>query len=345
MRRDARALLTFSALNLLITAVLLLSPHRGVPRAYLSAPCTKTRVEDHLDGGILRAKRTCSDEPSILILTLTRDALSWGQNDGESRRSVYDHLQMIRDTGLDLRDVSLGLLTNDEQEYHLFKEATLDVPFASTTIYLHPGYSNTSTDRENRHGNEIQHARRSEVARLRNYLMLEVLKDESHIVWFDADVYRLSPGLIQAMIAHASRPDVGAITTRCTKHGMGDYDLNAWSGRRKVPTAEQLAALDAGGDYYVPSDDEGMKHVGDLVKNASNEDLVPLDSVGATSLYIRADLVRQGIAFPSVFAVGATWQREGWDGIESEGICFLARPLGKGCFVMGGDWEVQHTDS
>jgi hypothetical protein len=47
---------------------------------------------------------------------------------------------------------------------------------------------------------------------------------------------------------------------------------------------------------------------------------------------MRADLVRQGLTFATSYLVGTDWQAEGWDGIESEGLCITARTLGSGCW-------------
>ena len=34
------------------------------------------------------------------------------------------------------------------------------------------------------------------------------------------------------------------------------------------------------------------------------------------------------------YVVGANWHEDGWDGIESEGICVLARQMGFTCWGM-----------
>jgi hypothetical protein len=42
------------------------------------------------------------------------------------------------------------------------------------------------------------------------------LRDESHIIWLDVDIYRMSP---RAMIAHSSDPKLGLVIALCN---LGD---------------------------------------------------------------------------------------------------------------------------
>jgi hypothetical protein len=106
---------------------------------------------------------------------------------------------VIREAELEFNTVSFRLLTHDKQQDHELKEATRDGPFARTSIYLHPGYAaNETTNRDERHDDASQKARRGEIARLRNYLMLRTLRHETDILWLDADIYRLSPGIVPA---------------------------------------------------------------------------------------------------------------------------------------------------
>jgi len=167
----------------------------------------------------------------------------------------------------------------------------------------------------------MQSARRAELAKLRNYLMLKSLHDERHIIWLDADVYDMDEGIVQRMVTISNdREDVGIITARCSEGGNPNYDLNAWAGTRENP-----------------------QHVTDLLVNSTDDDLLPLTAVGATLLYIRASLVRRGVNFPYHDVVGTRWGENGNDGLESEGICYQARGLkGGGCFLLGGSWHVKH---
>ena len=170
--------------------------------------------------------------------------------------------------------------------------------------------------------------------------MLRTLRNEQHVLWLDADVYWLTPGIIQKMIQHSqAKPgNVGMITARCVQGNNKDYDRNAWAGPRLTPTPAQAT------DHFVPQATTHTKFLEQLVSNTSEDDLVHLDSVGGTILYMAADMVRQGLTFPVFNAVGTLWDtREGWDGIETEGLCYIAKSLGFGCFGLGGGWHVKHT--
>ena len=70
-----------------------------------------------------------------------------------------------------------------------------------------------------------------------------------------------------------------------------------------------------------------------------------MDSVGGTILYIRANLIREGVVFPHFNIVGTTWEQAGWVGVETEGLCYMAKGLvGGGCYVLGGKHHVRHSD-
>ncbi len=66
----------------------------------------------------------------------------------------------------------------------------------------------------------------------------------------------------------------------------------------------------------------------------STEPFVQLDSVGATVLFVKANVHREGALFSVTPVVGAEWGHEGYDGLESEGLCFLAKALGYKCWAM-----------
>lgn len=59
-----------------------------------------------------------------------------------------------------------------------------------------------------------------------------------------------------------------------------------------------------------------------------------LSSVGGTMLWVRADVHRDGVVFPVANVVGAEWTRQGYLGLETEGICWMANFLGYKCWGM-----------
>ncbi|TRX89765.1 hypothetical protein FHL15_009355 [Xylaria flabelliformis] len=314
------------------------------------------------DGTLLFHRQTVENSsPDVLILVLAQDADSWSKDYVSTRRNIYDFLDLLVSTNLDFTKVTLGLMTSSREEYDKAVKATERFPFARVALYFREeeGPKIAFADRHKAH---VQHQRRARVATLRNYLMLRTLRDEEHLVWVDPDIVEISPGIVQTMMKHAEKhKGVGIMTALCTQTRAHNYDKSAWAFRRQ--TVDNLMTTDDDGnkttttlDVMGPvADDQlsaavkqlGERHVyvNELIENTHDDDLLHLDSVGATILYIRAHLVRQGITFPASNVVGTTWSHDGWSGIESEGICYLASQLeGGGCFVLGGSHHVRHAD-
>ncbi|KAI0133003.1 Anp1-domain-containing protein [Xylariales sp. AK1849] len=301
-------------------------------------------------GGTLRdgshyIERELSDtNPEALILVLNRDQYSWSKDFRSTDRSIYDFLDLLITTGVDFTTVSLGMMTSSRDEFLDMERATASLPFARTSIYFQANDGPEFSYSE-RHSPAVQRERRAEIARLRNYLMLRSLMDEQHIIWVDADVVEFSKGILQTILALAEqRDDVGLMTARCQQHLIENYDKNAWAYDRNVP----LLLSSVSDDERNEAVDQlvGTRHyVDELTHNTSDSDLLSLDSVGGTLLYIRAELVRQGLVFPTYNVIGTTWSQEGWVGIETEGICYAASHFRGGrCFVLGGSHHVRHAD-
>lgn len=288
----------------------------------------------------------------ILLLVLTKDASSWASDFRSSQRSVYDFLDLLSATELDLSNVALGLLTSSREEYETLKTATSRFPFARTSILYRSSRANGSDSEaavtyQSRHDPAVQLQRRSVIAGLRNYLMLRALDDESHIIWLDADVVEVSPNTLQAMLAHgAADRNAGIITARCGQNQMDNYDKNAW----KLADADETPHLqtnvaDADRGKAIEDLVATRRYVPTLLNGTSDDSLIPLDSVGGTLLYIRAALVMQGLVFPTMNVVGTTWSHYGWIGVETEGLCYAAKALPGGrCFVLGGNHWTRHAD-
>ncbi|KAI1101491.1 glycosyltransferase family 62 protein [Jackrogersella minutella] len=301
------------------------------------------------DGTVFYHQHIVNTNPDVLILVLTRDEHSWSRDFRSTRRTVYDFMDMILSTDLDLTRVSLGLMTSSKEEFEATKAAIMPLPFARVALYYREndgGGAAAQIPYEDRHKDEYQRKRRGLIASARNYLMARALQDEAHVIWVDADIVEFSKGVIQTMIGHAvKREDVGIITALCTQTITANYDKNAWSVNRQVPLLVGPVGdddLNTAADQLV----ETRTYVDELIKGTKDDDILPLDSVGGTILYIKADVVRQGINFPTSYVVGTTWSHEGWVGIESEGICYMASHLdsGGGCFVLGGSHHVRHAD-
>ena len=224
------------------------------------------------------------------------------------------------------------------------------------------------------------------MAKLRNYAMLTSLQQEDNLLWFDADIYALTPSLIATMLGKMSHEKVGILTVRSTlgEDDDSDYDLNAWKGGRTRPNEEERDRLRRDKGSWVANRGEGNnKQMGDLVREREEdlagavdekgvfdpqkarfedvwagdvdqdgfgeggdgvEGCVKLDAVGATVLMTKASVVRQGVVFSMGYMVGLDWGDEGWDAIESEGLCVLARMVGVGCYgLVERRWWSRHS--
>ncbi|KAF2150226.1 glycosyltransferase family 62 protein [Myriangium duriaei CBS 260.36] len=300
-------------------------------------------AEVELGANLTRYTRIHSGlQPDLLWLTLTYDDKSRGRLPDEARRNI-SHIHELIAAQYKPERISLGLMTSSMDEYEFYKESVQDSDYAKVTIFRHPGFrAGPFVDRAQGHDNKVQKDRRAEMAKLRNYLMLKTLEEEEHIVWLDADVFHIDTGLVDRMIQHTQEQDkYGILTSLCQSGDEGNYDRNAWDGTRKGPRS-----WDLNGDELKAGElkKQGQSLVHELLPGTGDDDLVPLTAIGATILYLRGDLVTQGLNFPHQYTVGTRWMKDGWDGIESEGLCYRGRGLkGGGCAVMGGKWKVRHT--
>ncbi|KAI0097213.1 Anp1-domain-containing protein [Nemania sp. FL0031] len=309
------------------------------------------------DGTVFFHRQTVENSnPETLILVLAQDADSWSKDYLSTRRNIYDFLDLLVSTDLDFTKVTLGLMTSSREEYDKAVKATERFPFARVALYFREEQKPKFAYAD-RHKPTVQRQRRARIASLRNYLMLRALRDEQHLLWVDADIVEISKGIVQTMMGHAGKHrGVGIMTALCSKTRAHNYDKNAWAFRRQLDESVSddgnKTALDIMGPVAddqlsaaVPQLGKHRVYVSELIENTHDNDLLHVDSVGATFLYMRAHLVRQGITFPASNVVGTTWSHDGWYGIETEGICYLASQLeGGGCFVLGGTHHVRHAD-
>jgi peptide chain release factor subunit 1 len=161
---------------------------------------------------------------------------------------------------------------------------------------------------------EIQVERRTILARSRNHLLSHALDDEDWVLWLDVDVVDYPRALIERLLATGR--DI--VQPHCVlEPGGPTFDLNGWR-------------------------DHGRWHMDDL---RSEGDLVELDAVGGTVLFVRADLHRDGLNFPPFpFGLPSPLARPARGGeIETEGLGIMAHAMGHRCWGMPG-LEVLHRD-
>jgi hypothetical protein len=71
----------------------------------------------------------------------------------------------------------------------------------------------------------------------------------------------------------------------------------------------------------------------ELAAEGNADAYAPLDSVGGCTTLVAADVHREGAWFAVNYPIGATWQKDGYDGVESEGLCYVAKALGRSCWL------------
>ncbi|KAG0033313.1 hypothetical protein BGZ81_008783 [Podila clonocystis] len=260
---------------------------------------------------------------NVLILTLVQNSKSWGHG-----RSFLDFMSIVQGFDYPMSNINLGVLASDEKEFEAIVEYIKQLPGDKKNFFHHICVilreKDAGVSREGRKDDNAQRDRRRLIARMRNYLLYSTLRDEDSVLWIDSDMVRVPNDLLRRMID--SGKDVITTATRSGPNG-GFIDLNAWVGERIKPNGEEQALIEQGGTF-VPRP-LNVKFTHEL-----QEEFSELDSVGGTILFVRGEVHREGVAFTTNYVIGAGWKHEGYDGIESEGLCYVAGFLGYKCWGM-----------
>lgn len=280
---------------------------------------------------------------TLLVVVNIASMTSFGPD-----RQFSDLMHVIKSLEYNHSAVSLGFFCGtSELFYHvdnyftnLFEQHTREFPKVTilSADFLKSSFATSE------HAAEKQRARRRLIARARNFALLHSLDMEKYTLFIDADVIEIDhPDMVKRFIA--SGKDI--IVPRVTKGNSDDYDKNSWRGDRTKPSDDQLRLMNSN-EWdklnYEPKDiNEHMYHMGDFAKADAAaphklkglDTIVELDSVGGAILFAKSIIYKQGVVFPPTYVVGTTWDRvEGYDGIETEGLCYLAKPLGYSCWGM-----------
>ncbi|KAG6603123.1 Mannan polymerase complex subunit mnn9 [Phytophthora cinnamomi] len=225
-------------------------------------------------------------------------------------KPAADYFQLVSSLDFPKEKMSIAMLTSSVEEFTKVKRifSRQIHEYARLSVIFRNDFAQEGLTRLNRHSDKLQSSRRRMLARYRNYALLSNLETwHQHVLWLDADIISIPADLLIKMIQ--LRLDV--VTPMCIRrynyqsNDSYDYDLNA------AAKCEE----------YAQSPGE-------------NQIAVPLDSVGGTMLYVRADVHRQGVIFPAHYTIGSEWGAEGYDGIETEGFCYNAHFLGFRCWGM-----------
>ena len=163
------------------------------------------------------------------------------------------------------------------------------------------------------------------MAKARNSLLFTLIgPSTSWILWLDADVIETPPTLIQDLASHNKDIIVPNCFQRFDddgKPGVRPYDYNSW---RDSDAAQELAAKMGPDEVLLEGYAEMatyrqlMAMLADTSVNADQRKIMPLDGVGGTALFVRADVHRDGAMFPPFSFYHL---------IETEGFAKMARRL------------------
>ena len=280
---------------------------------------------------LLKKEQIESDQSHVLLLTISNGESSWGSQSWLWNRGFKGYLKMISQFEYPKRFMSYAFLTSDIREYHVMKKE-LDRFFDGNegiplVKLMYDDSIKFTVARENRQDPSLQKERRRLLARYRNTLTLSSLEQfHDAVLWIDADIVRIPNDLLAKFV----KSDKEIIVPRTNYKSGREYDMNTWAGPRLKPTIDQRNKV-ARGEFFEPNRTPDTKFL--HMFPSDSEEFVEMDSVGGTVLFMRAEVVRQGVVFTTQYIVGAEWEYEGYDGIETEGICLLAQRL---CFKCWG---------
>ncbi|KAH3679841.1 hypothetical protein WICMUC_000584 [Wickerhamomyces mucosus] len=199
-------------------------------------------------------------------------------------------------------------------------------------------------DRVNRHGPEVQRERRRVLSQMRNFLVTNGIQNEKYSLFMDSDIIEFSPNIVPVLIEEDKDISVVRIDVKNVDGNVvhSDYDLNSWAGSRTKPTLEEQGKLDDpnSGFFFEPKPGHDKINLLDAHLNPSHYGIdssstasLELKSVGGAVLFAKTEIYKQGILFPPFYIIGTSWERkEGYDGIETEGLCYQANVIGYKCY-------------
>jgi len=270
-----------------------------------SAKPVDVRTE-RVDAPSPRTGSEAGDLPSVLILTPVRNAA----------RHLPRYFELLEMLDYPASRLSVGLLEGDSYD------ASYDL-LAARLPDLRARYARAELLKHD-HGQHLQGARwawaaqrrrREKIARVRNRLLSEVLRDEAWVLWLDADLIEYPANLLKQLLATGK--DI--VVPRCVRPDGRDFDLNSFRfDPQRGPAEDRSYVVDG---LFQPAPGKGRAYLGELTE----EELAPIDSVGGTALLVRADLHREGLIFPA-------YSHRGY--IETEGLAMMAKDMGYDCWAL-----------
>ncbi|WP_029008558.1 glycosyltransferase [Azospirillum halopraeferens] len=306
-------------------AAALMRAVRGDPgaaraRGRRAADHVRATLSPHAVGAVVRervqalAARAAEGPPTVLVLTPVRNA----------RRHLPAYLAMLERLDHPPDRLSLAFLEGGSDDgSHAFLAAELPRlrrRFRRVELLQHdPGVTLPGP----RWAPEIQRPRRAAIARARNRLLQAALRDETWVLWIDADVIDAPPDTLRRLLATGG--DV--VVPHCVRAPGGPtFDLNTF---RIVDAAVEADPAHVVDGLVQPPRGAGRRYLDSF----RGRGMVPVDGVGGTMLLVRADRHRDGLVFPPAPYRGY---------IETEGLAMMARDMGITCLGLP-DLEIRHA--
>lgn len=316
-----------------------------VPASKYIHKITGRETKDYIKETFIKSAAGQTESSTILIVALVANEGAFGGS-----RTVEDFLTSLLAFEYDPNAISLAFFCGTEKLYetmspYIEKWLESSAPsYRKVTLIRAPFLDSTFGRSE--HAPEKQKARRRLIARARNFILFNSLENEEYTLFLDADIVKMENN---DFIHRFIKSEKDIIVPRVTRGFSQDYDKNTWRGQRQSPSEKELELMDTNkwDEFkFIPMDVPGkMYHLQDHVDKLRESDVdsalkdldyvVEIDSVGGAVLFFKSIIFKQGVIFPASYIVGTTWEREeGFDGIETEGVCYLAKLLGYKCWAM-----------
>ena len=209
--------------------------------------------------------------------------------------------------------ISIGFLESSSSDgtYEALQEAKRELEREFKKVWLlRKDFGGGSGSDKKRWDVRKQRERRARLARTRNHLLGQCLKDEHKwVLWIDADVIKWDADCIEKLMAFGK----DLIVPRCVREDNSKtYDLNSFKYSDAKKQNWKSHIVDG---LIQPMSDVGRLSMDDLAEY----ELVSLDGIGGTMVLVRADLHRRGLVYP---------EEPYHMHIETEAMAFMARDMG-----------------
>lgn len=270
-------------------------------------------------------------------------------------RNFDDFIRLLDSIEINKQETTLSFLVNSHElgvkvtefaKKYIEDAIKSPMDYFSKIVILESEFleSQISISRGDRHKNELQAHRRKILAKMRNFLVFNTFNNEKYALFIDCDVVEVPSDLFKLFVR--LNKDIAVVRIDNKSRGRitaEDYDKNTWLyGERLSPTQEEDELISKKElDFYQKSATVNINiHLLDIGRNLEKYHLtkdreanLEIDSVGGALLFAKTEIFKQGVTFPPYFVVGTKWGRfDGWDGIETEGLCYQAKAIGYKCW-------------